>query len=108
MLDEPANGLDPEGIRWIRTLCRRYADEGRTVLLSSHLIGEVEGLADDVVVIHRGRVVAAGPVSEVSGEMSGEPSGEVSGGVSGEFSGGLERAFFRLTSEYDDPDGAAR
>ncbi len=92
VLDEPANGLDPEGIRWIRSLCRRYADEGRTVLLSSHLIGKIEGLADDVVVIHRGRVVAAGPVSEVSG-----------GGA-----GGLERAFFRLTSEYDDPEAAGR
>lgn len=82
VLDEPANGLDPEGIRWIRALCRRYADEGRTVLLSSHLIGEVEGLADDVVVIHRGRIVATGPIVALSGGSAG----------------GLERAFFALTS----------
>jgi ABC-2 type transport system ATP-binding protein len=60
ILDEPANGLDPAGIRWMRDLLRAYADRGATVLLSSHLLHEIEVLADDLVVIGRGRVVAAG------------------------------------------------
>ena len=66
VLDEPVNGLDPEGIRWIRRLLRGYADDGGTVLLSSHLMGEVAEIADDLVVIAGGRVVRSGPLSEVS------------------------------------------
>ena len=58
LLDEPINGLDPEGIRWIRGLLRALADEGRTVLVSSHLMSEMEGTADDLVVIGRGRLIA--------------------------------------------------
>ena len=58
ILDEPANGLDPSGIRWMRSLLRAYADQGGTVLLSSHLLSEIEILADDLVVIGRGRIVA--------------------------------------------------
>ena len=61
ILDEPANGLDPEGIKWMRGLLRDFADRGGTVLLSSHLLGEVEAMADDLVVIGGGRIVAAGP-----------------------------------------------
>ncbi|MEV8307295.1 ATP-binding cassette domain-containing protein [Streptomyces flavidovirens] len=53
VLDEPANGLDPDGIRWLRTFLRSLADEGRTVLLSSHLLGEVEQTVDDVVILQR-------------------------------------------------------
>ena len=60
ILDEPANGLDPGGIRWMRGLLREFADNGGTVLLSSHLLHEVEVIADDLVVIGRGRIVAQG------------------------------------------------
>src|SRR4051812_2165630 len=60
ILDEPANGLDPAGIRWMRDLLRGFADGGGTVLLSSHLLNEIERVADDIVVIGRGRVVAHG------------------------------------------------
>ena len=60
ILDEPANGLDPAGIRWMRDLIRDYADRGGTVLLSSHLLHEIEVLADDLVVIGKGRIVAQG------------------------------------------------
>jgi ABC-2 type transport system ATP-binding protein len=65
ILDEPANGLDPEGIRWLRDLLRGLADQGRTVLVSSHLLAEVQALADDVVIIARGRLVAHGSVDSV-------------------------------------------
>ena len=65
MLDEPANGLDPAGIHWMRTLLREYADRGGTVLLSSHLLHEIEIIADDLVVIGRGRIVAQGPKEEL-------------------------------------------
>ena len=65
ILDEPANGLDPEGIRWLRDLLRGLADEGRTILVSSHLLAEVQALADDVVIIARGRLVARGTVRSV-------------------------------------------
>lgn len=60
ILDEPANGLDPGGIRWMRDLLRGHADRGGTVLLSSHLLHEIEVVADDLIVIGRGRIVAAG------------------------------------------------
>ena len=65
VLDEPANGLDPAGIRWMRDLLRGYADQGGTVLLSSHLLHEIEVVADDLVVIGTGRIVAAGTKSEL-------------------------------------------
>ena len=65
ILDEPANGLDPAGIRWMRDLLRGYADGGATVLLSSHLIHEIEVIADDLVVIGQGRVVAAGTKTDL-------------------------------------------
>lgn len=60
ILDEPANGLDPAGIRWMRDLLREYANRGGTVLLSSHLLHEIEVIADDIVVIGNGRIVAQG------------------------------------------------
>ncbi len=60
ILDEPANGLDPEGIAWIRALLRDFAGRGGTVLLSSHLLAEVQATADHLVIIDRGRVVASG------------------------------------------------
>ena len=60
VLDEPANGLDPQGVRWIRRLLREHADRGGTVLLSSHLLREVEAVADHLVIINAGRIVADG------------------------------------------------
>ena len=65
ILDEPANGLDPAGIRWMRGLLREYADRGGTVLLSSHLLTEVQLIADDIVLIGRGQIVAQGTASEL-------------------------------------------
>ena len=65
ILDEPANGLDPAGIRWMRDLLRGYADRGATVLLSSHLLHEIEVVADDLVVIGNGRIVAQGTKAEL-------------------------------------------
>ncbi|ASO20495.1 ABC-2 type transport system ATP-binding protein [Actinoalloteichus hoggarensis] len=82
ILDEPVNGLDPEGIRWIRTFLRDYAAAGRTVLLSSHLMTETADTVDDVVVIDRGRIVTQGPLVEVT---AGHRS--------------LEEAFFALTAD---------
>jgi ABC-2 type transport system ATP-binding protein len=68
VLDEPVNGLDPAGIRWMRSFLRESAGQGRTVLLSSHLMGELAETADDVVVIDRGSVVARGTLAEVTGD----------------------------------------
>lgn len=65
ILDEPANGLDPAGIHWMRTLLRHHADRGGTVLLSSHLLNEIEIVADELVVIGHGRIVAQGTKSEL-------------------------------------------
>jgi ABC-2 type transport system ATP-binding protein len=70
LLDEPANGLDPEGIFWVRALLRRLADEGRAVLVSSHLLGEVARLADEVLVIQRGRFITQAPVEELTAATS--------------------------------------
>lgn len=64
MFDEPVNGMDPEGVLWMRRLFRRLAAEGRTVFLSSHLMSEMENTADDLVVIGRGRLIAAEPVRD--------------------------------------------
>lgn len=82
VLDEPMNGLDPEGIRWIRTFLRERAESGNTVLLSSHLIGELAETVDDVVIIKHGKIVADGTLDEVIGKHAS-----------------LEEAFFALTSE---------
>ena len=81
VLDEPVNGLDAGGIRWMREFLRRRAAEGATVLLSSHLMGELAETVDDVVVIDRGRIIAAGTLAGVTGE---HPT--------------LEDAYFALTS----------
>ncbi len=89
VLDEPVNGLDPEGIRWIRGLLRSHADNGGTVLLSSHLMGEVSEMADDIAVVVGGRIVAYGPIADVT-------AGHAS----------LEDAFFALAGT--DRDGDAR
>ena len=70
ILDEPLNGLDPDGIRWMRDLLRQLAGEGRTVLVSSHLLAEAAETVDDVVVIARGRLAAQGPVAELAATTS--------------------------------------
>lgn len=70
ILDEPVNGLDPEGIRWVRELLRRFAAEGRTVLVSSHLLAEMAQTADHLIVIGKGRLVAAGSVHDFIKENS--------------------------------------
>ena len=67
VLDEPANGLDPQGIRWLRDFLRAMAAEGRTVLISSHVLAEVAQTVDDVIVIHHGHLVDEGPVDRLSG-----------------------------------------
>jgi ABC-2 type transport system ATP-binding protein len=65
LLDEPVNGLDPEGIQWIRQLLRSLADEGRSILVSSHLMSEMAQTADHLLVIGRGRIITAGPIEEI-------------------------------------------
>jgi ABC-2 type transport system ATP-binding protein len=82
LLDEPANGLDPWGMRWLRDLLRGHADRGATVLVSSHVLAEVALIADRVVVVDRGRLLAAGPVEELTAR------GQT-----------LEDVFLRLTEE---------
>ncbi|HEY5516328.1 MAG TPA: ATP-binding cassette domain-containing protein [Pengzhenrongella sp.] len=66
LLDEPANGLDPEGIAWLRALLRHLAAEGRTVLISSHVLSEVEQTVDDVIIIARGRLVHASSLADLA------------------------------------------
>jgi ABC-2 type transport system ATP-binding protein len=83
LLDEPLNGLDPAGIRWARALARDRAANGGTVLVSSHLMAEMSQIADHVVVIAAGRVLADAPVAELQAEY-----------------GSLEDAFFRITDEH--------
>ena len=81
LLDEPANGLDPAGISWLRHLLRTLADDGRTVVVASHVLGEVAQVASQVVIVSAGRLKFAGPLAEV-----------------GETGDALESAFLRLTT----------
>jgi ABC-2 type transport system ATP-binding protein len=90
VLDEPVNGLDPEGIRWIRKLLISLARDGRTVLVSSHLISELELMADQLIVIGRGRLLADTSVSELAARSAGS----------------LEEAFFALTDDAVEYRGA--
>jgi ABC-2 type transport system ATP-binding protein len=71
VLDEPANGLDPEGIRWLRDFLRGFVGEGKTVFISSHVLAEMQQLADEVVIIHRGRLVAHQTVEELTAGAAG-------------------------------------
>ena len=84
ILDEPVNGLDPDGVLWVRRLVRELAAEGRTVLLSSHLMHELALCADRVVIIGRGRLLADAPVQEIVDRTG---------------SGSLEEAYLQLTSD---------
>jgi ABC-2 type transport system ATP-binding protein len=70
VLDEPSNGLDPHGIRWLRTTLRSFAGRGKAVLVSTHLLGEMAETADDVIVIDQGRLVAAGTLDDLTGSGS--------------------------------------
>jgi len=70
ILDEPANGLDPEGIRWMRDLLKHLAAQGRTILVSSHLLSEMELMADDIVIIAAGKLIKQGPVGTVVDSMA--------------------------------------
>ncbi|MEP6909712.1 MAG: ABC transporter ATP-binding protein [Actinomycetota bacterium] len=71
ILDEPANGLDPQGIRWLRELLRALATEGRTIFISSHVLAELEQIVDEVVIIHRGKFVAQATTAELVARASG-------------------------------------
>jgi len=71
VLDEPANGLDPAGVRWLRDMLRTLAERGRTILVSSHILSEVEMIADEIVIIHHGRFVASGTTQELVARASG-------------------------------------
>ncbi|MBS4102306.1 ABC transporter ATP-binding protein [Tsukamurella paurometabola] len=93
VLDEPVNGLDPEAIAWIRRTLRALADDGRTVLLSSHLLSELEQTADRIVALHEGRVVADAPLADL---VEPAPPGR----------SGLEALYFRLTGD-DEPAATA-
>jgi ABC-2 type transport system ATP-binding protein len=89
ILDEPANGLDPEGMRWMRRLLRDFADRGGTVLLSSHLLAEVEAVADRMIIIGGGRIQAQGTRAEL---LPG------AGPIVDAEETGLERLFLELTA----------
>lgn len=79
ILDEPANGLDPAGIAWLRNFLRKLAQNGRTILVSSHQLAEMQNTIDDVLIINKGKLIAQGPIEQVIGE------------------GTLEEAFLKLT-----------
>ncbi|NGN95846.1 ATP-binding cassette domain-containing protein [Nocardioides sp. KC13] len=84
ILDEPANGLDPEGIVWLRRFLKEYAEAGRSVLVSSHVLTEMQQLVDRVVILHRGRLIREATLAELSGDH-----------------GDLETAFFELTTNQE-------
>src|SRR4051812_4998647 len=71
VLDEPANGLDPEGVRWLRDFLRAFASQGRTVLVSSHVLAEVAQTVDRVLIINRGKLVIEAPLGELTARLGG-------------------------------------
>lgn len=93
ILDEPANGLDPAGIRWMRSLLKGFATDGGTVLLSSHLLHEIEVVADELVVIGRGRIVARG----TKAELMNSAGTAVSSTDDGRLAAALERGGYQVT-----------
>jgi ABC-2 type transport system ATP-binding protein len=86
ILDEPANGLDPQGVRWLRDLLRGLAAEGTTVLVSSHILAEVAQTVDSVVILDRGRLVTQSPLTDLTAR------------------GTLEDVFLQLTAEAPSPN----
>ena len=103
ILDEPANGLDPAGIRWMRDLLRGFANQGGTVLLSSHLLHEIEVIADDLVVIGNGRIVAQGTKSDLLARRRHRSSARPTATA---LAAALEAD--GVTSSYVGPDGPLR
>ena len=102
ILDEPANGLDPEGIRWLRGFFRHLAAEGRTVLVSSHQLAEVQEFADRAVILNRGRLVRAGTMAELS-------AGTTTAVVRGPDLRGLQQALVQAgLAGSTEPDGSLR
>jgi ABC-2 type transport system ATP-binding protein len=81
VLDEPANGLDPQGIRWLRDFLRSLAGEGRTILVSSHVLAEVAQTVNEVVIIHRGRLIRHATMDEVSAMAAGSTTVRTPDGV---------------------------
>jgi ABC-2 type transport system ATP-binding protein len=71
ILDEPANGLDPEGVRWLRDFLRSFAAEGKTVLVSSHVLAEVAQTVDQIVIINKGRLVTFAPLAQLTAQLTG-------------------------------------
>jgi ABC-2 type transport system ATP-binding protein len=71
ILDEPANGLDPEGVRWLRDFLRGFAADGKTVLVSSHVLAEVAQTVDDVIIINKGRLVTISPLAGLTARRTG-------------------------------------
>ena len=71
ILDEPANGLDPEGVRWLRDFVRSFAADGKTVFVSSHVLAEVAQTVDDVIIINKGRLVTISPLAELTARRTG-------------------------------------
>jgi ABC-2 type transport system ATP-binding protein len=98
VLDEPANGLDPQGIHWMRTLLREFADRGGTVLLSSHLLHEVEEVADRLVIISQGRIVA----DEAPAQLLGARTTLVRGLDPAELAAALRQAGLPVTGSAGD------
>jgi len=101
LFDEPMNGLDPEGIRWIRTLLQRFAAEGRTVVVSSHLMHEMEETANDVLVIGRGRLIADTTIAEFTQRAAGSHV-HVASPDAARLGALLERAGARVSTSGDD------
>jgi ABC-2 type transport system ATP-binding protein len=99
VLDEPLNGLDPQGIRWLRTFLRERAANGKTVLLSSHVLSEAAQTVDDVVVIHKGRLVRQGSIEEL--ERLGRSGVFVSTPTRERLSAAVERAGGRVELQED-------
>jgi len=100
LFDEPMNGLDPEGIRWVRTMLQRFAAEGRTVVVSSHLMHEMQETAEHVLVIGRGRLIADTSIAEFTQRAAGSHVRVVSPDA-GELGSLLERAGGRLSAGED-------
>ncbi len=104
LLDEPANGLDPEGIAWLRQFLRYLAGQGRTVLVSSHVLSEVEQTVDDVVIIARGRLVKACSLAEL--EAMARPAVRISSPDPAGLAGLIDAQGWSPVARYDSPHSA--
>ena len=97
VLDEPSNGLDPEGIRWLRGFLRHLSSEGKTILVSSHLLTEVQQTVDEVVIIANGRLVRSGSIAD----LEGTPGAVVKTSDAGRLAGALRVADVTSTIDAD-------